>query len=170
MASIKAPLPCRYQARDRPHPPPSTWKRSLDDRLTDYGQGRDLDGYVWGVQWQELYPGMRLVPDSAEARRWTDKLGIPFREAVITMNAHVLTLVFSDLTVDVIDPGHTPFAVPSGGPNGKIPFRTARSPSSETRPSSPVAAQFGAVSIRSFDDSEPRHNDHSVCGAAGRAR
>ena len=101
--------------------PPATWKWSLDERLTDYGQGKDLDGYVWGVQWQELYPGMKLVPDSAEARRWTAELGIPFREAVIAMNAHVLSLVFSDLTVDVIDPGHIPFAVPAGGPDGKTP-------------------------------------------------
>jgi len=77
---------------------------------------------VWGVRWQELYPGMRLVRDSAEARRRTDELGIPFHEAVITMNAHVLTLVFSDLTVDAIDPGHTPFAVSAGGPDGKIPI------------------------------------------------
>lgn len=102
---------------------PATWKQSLDERLTDYDQGKDLDGYVCGVQWQELYPGMELVPESAEARHWTDELGIPFREAIVTMNAHVLSLVFSDLDVDVIDPGHIPFAVPAGGPDGKIPIR-----------------------------------------------
>ena len=33
------------------------WKRSLDQRLTDYEKGRELDGYVWGVKWQALYPG-----------------------------------------------------------------------------------------------------------------
>lgn len=95
--------------------PPATWKQSVDERLTGYGQGKDLDGYVWGVRWQELYPGMKLVPDSAEARRWTGDVGIPFREAVITMNAHVLSLVFSDLVVDTVNPGHVPFAVPREG-------------------------------------------------------
>src|SRR5689334_5876588 len=40
---------------------PEVWMASLDDRLIDYEQGRDLDGYVWGVKWQALFPGMRLV-------------------------------------------------------------------------------------------------------------
>lgn len=47
--------------------PPDVWSRSLDDRLTDFDKGKDLDGYVWGVSWQVLYPGMKLVPRSAEA-------------------------------------------------------------------------------------------------------
>jgi hypothetical protein len=34
---------------------PETWKRSLDERLVDYEQGLDLDGYVWGMKWQMLY-------------------------------------------------------------------------------------------------------------------
>jgi hypothetical protein len=36
--------------------PPAVWKRSLDERLLDHEQGRDLVGYVWGVRWQILYP------------------------------------------------------------------------------------------------------------------
>ena len=63
--------------------PPEVWKRSLDERLDDYEQGRDLDGYVWGVKWQVLYPGMKLVPDPAEAQRWSRELGLPFHEAAI---------------------------------------------------------------------------------------
>ena len=101
---------------------PETWKRSLDARLVDYERGRDLDGYVWGVRWQELYPGMKLLPDSAEARRWSDELGIPFHEAVIEANGHNISLVFSDLTVQAIDPGYAPFTVPGGGPDFKIPM------------------------------------------------
>lgn len=99
---------------------PGTWKRSLDGRLVDYELGRELDGYVWGVRWQEIYPGMKLVPDSAEARRWSGELGIPFREAVIEANAQKICLVFSDLTVQVIDPGYAPFTVPDGGPDFEI--------------------------------------------------
>jgi hypothetical protein len=62
---------------------PEVWKRSLNERLVDYAQGRDLDGYVWGVKWQMLYPGMKLVPGSADARRWSTELGLPFYEAAI---------------------------------------------------------------------------------------
>lgn len=100
---------------------PKVWNRSLDERLVDYDRGRHLDGYVWGVKWQELYPGMRLVPDSAEARRWSRETGVPFYEAAIEANAQNLSLVFSDLTVQIVQPGWTPFAVPDGGPDFKFP-------------------------------------------------
>ncbi len=89
--------------------PPDTWKRSLDERLVDYEKGRDLDGYVWGVRWQVLYPGMKLVTGSTDAERWSRELGLPF-------------LIFSDLAVDHVDIGHAPFVVPDGGPDFKIPL------------------------------------------------
>jgi hypothetical protein len=101
---------------------PEVWRRSLDERLVDYAQGRDLDGYVWGVKWQELYPGMKLVPDSADAQRWSRELGLPFHEAIIRANGHNLSLVFSDLTVQTVDPGYAPFAVPDDGADFTIPL------------------------------------------------
>ena len=111
------------QAEVRSVLPPETWKRSLDERLLDAGQSGGLDGYVWGVRWQELYPGMSLVPDSSGARRWAGELGRPFHEAVIRANAHCISLVFSDLAVSSVDPGHAPFTVPGGGPDDEIPIR-----------------------------------------------
>ena len=68
---------------------PEVWKQSLDERLIDYDQGRDLDGYVWGVKRAVLYPGMKLVPNSAEARRWSRELGLPFHEAAIETNGQL---------------------------------------------------------------------------------
>jgi hypothetical protein len=97
--------------------PPQVWRESLDDRLTDYDQGRDLDGYVWGVKWQNLYPGMRLVTESADADHWSRSIGIPFHEAAIETNGHNLSLVFADLIVDIIGKGHSPFVVPDNGPD-----------------------------------------------------
>lgn len=101
---------------------PEIWKRSLDERLVDYEQGRDLDGYVWGVKWQVLYPGMKLVWDSVDAERWSHELGVPFYEAAIETNGHNMSLVFSDLAVDTVDIGHAPFVVSAGGPDFKIPL------------------------------------------------
>jgi hypothetical protein len=100
---------------------PEIWKRSLDERLVDYDQGCDLDGYVWGVKWQVLYPGMKLVRDSADAKRWSRDLGLPFYKAAIETNGHNLCLVFADLAVDTVDIGHAPFVVSNGGPDFKIP-------------------------------------------------
>jgi hypothetical protein len=101
---------------------PGVWKKSLDDRLIDYSTGRDLDGYVWGVAWQVLYPGMSLRPNSALANQWAAELGIPFHEAIIEANGHNLTLVFADLSVEPALPGSAPFVIPTGGPDFKIPL------------------------------------------------
>jgi hypothetical protein len=94
-----APEHLRYRFRHCVHAvtasavTPEIWKRSLDERLVDYDQGRDLDGYVWGIRWQVLYPGMRLVRDSADAERWSRDLGLPFYETAIETNGHNLSLV-----------------------------------------------------------------------------
>ena len=101
------------------------WKQSLDERLLDYEtyvQAEDLDGYVWGVNWQCLYPGITLLDGLVEAADWEDQLGIPFYEARIETNGHNLELVFSDLVVTRLEPGFAPFTVPSGGPDFKIPL------------------------------------------------
>ncbi len=77
---------------------------------------------MWGVKWQVLYPGMRLVPDSAEAQRWSRELGLPFHEAAVEANGHNVSLVFSDLTVQAVRPGDAPFVVPKSGPDFKVPL------------------------------------------------
>ncbi|MEU4833856.1 hypothetical protein [Streptosporangium sp. NPDC023615] len=82
--------------------PAGVWRASLDDRLITHGTGADLDGYVWGVNWQCLYPGMTLVTDSPAAREWAAAVGIDFHEVRIQTNAHDLTLIFSDLLIEEI--------------------------------------------------------------------
>jgi hypothetical protein len=71
---------------------------------------------VWGVRWQGLYPGIRLVADSAEAERWSRELGLPFHEAAVETNGHNISLLFSDLIVQTVDPGYALFAVPNADP------------------------------------------------------
>jgi hypothetical protein len=101
---------------------PEVWQQSLDERLIDYEKGVDLDGYVWGVAWQVLYPGMSLVDESSDAREWSQRLGIPFYQANVRTNGHDLDLIFSDLIVEKLKPGYAPFLVPNGGPDFKIPL------------------------------------------------
>ncbi len=91
---------------------PKTWADSLDERLIDHEAGKDLDGYVWGVKWQALYPGARLSEDSEKADKWARAVGIPFHEAVIEGNGHKIVLIFSDLAVARgLKPGYAPFTV-----------------------------------------------------------
>jgi hypothetical protein len=98
---------------------PETWRASLDDRLIDYERGVDLDGYVWGVKWQTLYPGITLVDQSEHAQTWSDAVGITFHEARVETNGPNLSLVFADLQVATVEDGYVPFVVPGSGPDFK---------------------------------------------------
>jgi len=99
------------------------WALSLDERLIDYETGVDLDGFVWGVKWHCLYPGLTLVADSARTDGWSSALGIPFHEARIQTEAHDISLLFSGLIVTRVEPGWTPFVVEDGdGPDFKTPL------------------------------------------------
>jgi len=101
---------------------PQIWARSMDERLIDYETGVDLEGYVWGVKWQMLYPGFELIADSESARAWSKDLGIPFFEARVETNGHNLSLVFSDLRIEPAPAGYRPFAVGNPFWDGKIPL------------------------------------------------
>lgn len=101
------------------------WPHSLGDEFINYDEwlrSGEPDGYVWGVKWQGLYPGMKLMPESDETREWAALLGRPFHEVLIETNGHNLTLVFSDLRVSVVEPGSAPFVVPRPGADGKFPL------------------------------------------------
>lgn len=92
---------------------PELWRRSWDDRFLGTGEDTEadggLDGYVWGVRWQCLYPGAEIVRDSARARRWAREAGNDFHEVRVSAGSHVLTLVFSDLQVTEVPEGYVPF-------------------------------------------------------------
>ena len=52
---------------------------------------------------------------------WAAQLGVPFYEAVVETNAHTISLVFSDLRVDKLAAGATPFVVEDDEPDAKVP-------------------------------------------------
>ncbi|WP_406375769.1 hypothetical protein OG788_39575 [Streptomyces sp. NBC_00647] len=97
------------EARCETSVPAETWRVSMDDRLIEQETGTELDGYVWGVKWHCLFPGARLLPDSEDARRWSNVLGIDFHEVRLETNAHNLTLIFSDLQVSEVPAGYAAF-------------------------------------------------------------
>ncbi len=97
------------EATTRSMVPEEIWRRSLDERLIRHETGRDLDGFVWGVNWQCLYPGMRLVGESESAARWQRALGLDFHEVKITTEAQEITLVFSELVITEVPMGYVPF-------------------------------------------------------------
>lgn len=101
------------------------WARSLHEIFTDHVEwlaAGSPEGYVWGVRWQMLYPGLTLLPPTPETQEWAARLGVPFHEALVETNAHTVSLVFSDLRVDEVAPGATPFVVGDDGPDAKVPL------------------------------------------------
>lgn len=95
--------------------PLDIWRQSLDERLTNHETGKDLDGFVWGVNWQPLYPGMTLVSPSSRTQRWAEGIGLDFHEVRIETNNQRITLVFSELQVSELPTGYAPFVVDSEG-------------------------------------------------------
>lgn len=75
------------------------YRNSLDERLIDYETGKDLDGFVWGVNWSQLYPGWEIITPSKKASEWTERIGIDFHEVSIQSNSFNITLIFSELVV-----------------------------------------------------------------------
>jgi hypothetical protein len=71
------------EARCETAVPADVWARSVDERLIEHEASKDLDGYVWGVKWQALYPGAKVVTDSPRAAQWAQALGIDFHEVRI---------------------------------------------------------------------------------------
>lgn len=90
---------------------PAIWQQSLDDALIDYDAGVARDGFVWGVKWQCMYPGARLLGSSQQASEWSARLNLPFYEVEIETEAHKVTLVFSDLAVSTVGVSYAPFRI-----------------------------------------------------------
>jgi hypothetical protein len=92
------------------------WARSTDGQLLEtHSVTMDSPGYVWGVRCQTLYPGATIIENSRRAQEWEDRLGIPFHEVQINANAHLITVVFADLSVEEVPAGYVPYRVEERG-------------------------------------------------------
>jgi hypothetical protein len=60
------------------------------------------DGYVWGTNWSVAYPGLRAVPDSAQAAEWSRRLGKQMFEATLATDRFffAVNLSFSSFAED----------------------------------------------------------------------
>lgn len=96
---------------------PDVWTRSTADQLLEtHHVTRDTPpGYAWGVQCQVLYPGATIIEGSERAQAWAEQVGIQFHEVRIEGNAHVIDLVFSDLSVEEVHAGYSPYEVEEDG-------------------------------------------------------
>lgn len=102
--------------------PAEVWSRSMDDRLVSADPDGSIGGYVWGVRWQMMYPGGRVLPRSRRANQWSRQLGRRFHEVRIETNGHHINLVFAELKSSTVEPGYVPFVVGDTRPDYKFPL------------------------------------------------
>jgi hypothetical protein len=82
---------------------PDTWQRSWTDEFTRFAvweQAGTPEGFVWGVEYADAYPGASRIADSPLAEAWSEKLGKRMHQIQIETNAFVIDLVCHDLRVD----------------------------------------------------------------------
>lgn len=78
------------------------WKRSWDEVFTDYATwvaASHPEGFVWGTNHADAYPGLSYVPESTLATAWTARLGRDMHEVIMETNVFVLRLVCHELRV-----------------------------------------------------------------------
>lgn len=79
-----------------------TLLQSWDDcfiNYQDWEKAGEPEGYVWGTNWANAYPGFSNVANSAKAKEWTDKLGIEMKELLVEAEIFKLNLVYHDWTI-----------------------------------------------------------------------
>jgi hypothetical protein len=76
------------------------WLKSWDDVFLDFNNWKragEPEGYVWGTNWSNAYPGLIIVEDSPTAAAWSRRIGKPFFEVTLETDRIFLRLVFHDV-------------------------------------------------------------------------
>jgi hypothetical protein len=95
---------------------PDVWSHSLDDALIEeHKVTMDSQGFVWGVNCQILYPGAKVVANSDKAAKWSEQIGVPLYEVRIIGNTQEIALIFSELIVEEVSAGYSPYQVEQSG-------------------------------------------------------
>jgi hypothetical protein len=84
------------------------WRLSWDDVFIDceeWEAAGNPEGFVWGVNAADAYPGLSYVTDSPLAESWTARLGHEMHEVTVETNTFILQLVCHDLWVQQLAVG-----------------------------------------------------------------
>ncbi|WP_339914808.1 hypothetical protein [uncultured Brevundimonas sp.] len=82
---------------------PSGWSTSWDDVFLDWERSKDMDGYIWGTNWSNAYPGITALNDDAEASDWGRQIGRPMYAATLETDRFKLRLIFHAVRSEKID-------------------------------------------------------------------
>lgn len=78
------------------------WPSSWDDIFLDWDQAKDLNGYVWGTNWSNAFPGVSSLLNDPEAANWTVRLGRQMHAVRLETDRFRLRLIFHSLRTEVV--------------------------------------------------------------------
>lgn len=84
------------------------WQRAWSDDFIDYNtweRAGNPEGFVWGVNYADAYPGLRYVSKSVIAGEWANRVGRPMHEIAIETNTFVLSLICHDYDIERLAKG-----------------------------------------------------------------
>ncbi|MBC3540839.1 hypothetical protein ACFSC6_22130 [Rufibacter sediminis] len=79
-----------------------TLLQSWDDCFTnmeEYEKAGEPEGYVWGTNWANAYPGFSVLENSRRAQDWALKLSKPMQEVQLEAEIMKFNFVFFDWTL-----------------------------------------------------------------------
>lgn len=70
------------------------WKDSWSDEFLDYERSKDLEGYVWGTNWSNAFPGIIAGENDLLAQEWSTRIGKPMHTMRLETDRFAISIVF----------------------------------------------------------------------------
>ena len=83
-----------------------TLKQSWDDcfiNFEDYLKNNEPEGYVWGTNWANAYPGFSVLQNSENATKWTKKLEKQMKELEVVSEIFKVNLIYNNWTIEKVN-------------------------------------------------------------------
>ncbi len=72
-----------------------SWDECFID-FNEYLKAGEPEGFIWGTNWVNAYPGFSIVENSEKAELWTESLKKPMQELQVLSDVYKINLIFHD--------------------------------------------------------------------------
>ncbi|GAB4375773.1 MAG: hypothetical protein Kow00114_39120 [Kiloniellaceae bacterium] len=80
-----------------------SWRQSWDEHFIDYDaylEAGEPEGYVWGTNWSNAWPGVKAPESTPDSLRWSEKLGYPMFEMSLETDRFRISMIFHELRAE----------------------------------------------------------------------
>lgn len=79
-----------------------SWNECFID-FEEYLKAGEPEGYVWGTNWSNAYPGFSNLKNSEKATKWTKELGKEMRELIVESEIFKINLIYHNWTIEKLN-------------------------------------------------------------------